>query len=69
MVMRSPAVPLLAQVTRLCAVLKATVVHSVVFLIILDCRCFQLVRLAIEKKHRQFEDFGQVSIVNTEIRF
>ena len=66
--MRSLAGPLLTQRTVSSAVLEAAVVHSVAFKIILDCRCYQLVRLAVEKKHRQFEDFGCVSIVDAEIR-
>ena len=68
MLMWSLAGPLLTQRTVSSVVLEAAVVHSVAFNI-LDCRCYQSVRLAVEKKHRQFEDFGCVSIVDAEIRF
>jgi len=36
---------------------------------ILGCRLIQLVRLAVEKKHLQFEDFGLISVVDAEVGF
>ena len=60
--------PLLALLIFISMVLEAAVVLSFAC-IILDCRLFQLVRLAVEKKHLQFDDFCRMEIVDAEVRF